>query len=169
MILTEKVEIKASNQNFDYYKNLGYDVEFGKELLVSINHLPMGSHYVILARCDRCGKERSIQYRGYKGYCPQCNSLVDLAERLDKLDDFSEVTIRPLRKYFIYCSNNTCSICGNKIWDNQEIPLILDHIDGNSSNWTRTNLRVVCPNCDALLPTWKGRNRGNGRLCRRTK
>jgi 5-methylcytosine-specific restriction endonuclease McrA len=49
------------------------------------------------------------------------------------------------------------------------IPLILDHIDGNSDNWKLPNLRLVCGRCDMLLPTYKNKNKGNGRHKRRER
>ena len=49
------------------------------------------------------------------------------------------------------------------------MPLILDHIDGNSDNWKLSNLRLVCGRCDMLLPTYKAKNRGNGRHYRRQR
>lgn len=49
------------------------------------------------------------------------------------------------------------------------LTLILDHIDGNPENNRRDNLRLICPNCDSQLPTYKSRNRGNGRAFRRQR
>ena len=46
---------------------------------------------------------------------------------------------------------------------------ILDHVDGDASNNRRENLRLVCPNCDSQLPTFKARNRGNGQAWRRQR
>ena len=31
---------------------------------------------------------------------------------------------------------------------------------------TKNPKRVICPNCDALTPTYKGLNKGNGRKAR---
>ena len=38
------------------------------------------------------------------------------------------------------------------------IPLELDHVDGDRTNNLLCNLRLVCPNCHALTPTYRGRN-----------
>lgn len=47
----------------------------------------------------------------------------------------------------------------------QKVPIIkiVDYIDGNSGNWYFNNLRLVCGNCDMQLPTYKSKNKGNGR------
>lgn len=62
-----------------------------------------------------------------------------------------------------------CDICKITEWNGNIVPLILDHIDGNSENCFPNNLRLICPNCDALLSTYMGRNRGNGRHIRRQR
>lgn len=73
------------------------------------------------------------------------------------------------RRYMLYTQSHQCEICGRERWEGEEIPLIADHIDGNPRNHDISNMRLICPNCDAQLPTYKGRNKGNGRYYRRER
>ena len=62
-----------------------------------------------------------------------------------------------------------CTCCGNTEWLSNPIPLELDHIDGNSENNSLTNLRLLCPNCHALTPTYRGKNKASARDGDRTR
>jgi hypothetical protein len=52
-----------------------------------------------------------------------------------------------------------CSCCKLDTWMDQPIPLELDHIDGNHQNNALDNLRLLCPNCHSLTPTFRGKNK----------
>jgi hypothetical protein len=65
------------------------------------------------------------------------------------------------RRALIRERGHACEVCANASWMGQPIPLQLDHIDGNSDNNLRENLRLICPNCHAQTPTFGNRNRSN--------
>lgn len=75
-----------------------------------------------------------------------------------------------IRLHLMEAQSGCCAICGQAgTWLDLPLALIIDHIDGDASNNNRTHLRLVCPNCDSQLPTFKSRNRGRGRHVRRQR
>lgn len=75
-----------------------------------------------------------------------------------------------IRRYLTGAQSGCCAICGGATtWQGRPLAMVLDHIDGDPTNNCRENLRLICPNCDSQLPTYKGRNRGKGRHYRRQR
>jgi hypothetical protein len=75
------------------------------------------------------------------------------------------IVSRHVKRYLRDKYNNKCCVCG---WSeinpkSNIIPLVADHIDGDWQNNVEENLRLICPNCDSLSPTYAGLNKGNGR------
>ena len=62
-----------------------------------------------------------------------------------------------------------CCVCGLSEWMGKPIPIELDHVDGNSDNNTRTNLRLLCANCHAQTPTYRAKNKGRAGSRGRTR
>jgi len=53
---------------------------------------------------------------------------------------------------------NKCSICGLKnSWQQKELVMVLDHINGISDDNRIENLRLICPNCNSQTSTFAGR------------
>jgi hypothetical protein len=53
-----------------------------------------------------------------------------------------------------------CAECGLSEWRGEKLPLDLDHVNGVSDDNRQENIRLLCPNCHALTPTYRGRNKG---------
>ena len=74
-----------------------------------------------------------------------------------------------LREYIKYRDGNKCSVCGITEWNGQKLQFDIDHADGNPYNNDSKNLRFLCPNCHSQTPTYKAKNKGNGRTERRKR
>ena len=73
-----------------------------------------------------------------------------------------------IKTYMFEKYKNKCARCGwgkLNIYTNN-IPLEIEHIDGNYKNNNEENLILLCPNCHSLTSTYKGANVQNGRKTR---
>lgn len=74
-----------------------------------------------------------------------------------------------IKMYLFRKYNNRCARCG---WGElnpytKNVPLEVEHIDGNYQNNKEENLILLCPNCHSLTSTYKGANLNYGRKQRK--
>jgi hypothetical protein len=66
-----------------------------------------------------------------------------------------------IKGYLIKLHGNKCLSCGwcevNEFTKN--VPIELEHIDGDFTNNKIENLTLLCPNCHSLTSTYKGANK----------
>ena len=55
-----------------------------------------------------------------------------------------------------------CSICKISKWQDKELSLQLDHINGVHNDHRLNNLRFLCPNCHSQTTTFAGKNKKKG-------
>lgn len=61
------------------------------------------------------------------------------------------------KRYMIKKHGHFCMSCKLSSWQGKSIPLELEHVDGVSSNHSEENLKLLCPNCHAMTPTYRRR------------
>lgn len=123
-------------------------------------------------QCVVCGK-----HLAYGHLTPYCYTHLREKQNQEKIEHWLKTgdtgcgvstTIRNgIRRYIFEDQNKQCAICGMpNEWNGKELRFVLDHIDGNASNNDRSNLRLICPNCDSQLPTFKSKNKNSARKFR---
>ena len=95
MILTDTVKIGITYNNIRHYSNFYNNLKIGNKIEIKINQLPIGSHQLILSKCDICGKEKNIPYRDYlKSFnnlkiftCNHCKNIKNENTKKEKYDN----------------------------------------------------------------------------------
>lgn len=98
-------------------------------------------------------------YREGKTGCRNNHNMPSLKRVMVKNSTYSRGALKS-RLIQSGALKNECSICGQGLeWQGMNLVMVLDHINGVNNDHRRCNLRLVCPNCDSQLPTYKGRNK----------
>lgn len=121
--------------------------------------------------CINCGKEHTtVSWRLGKF----CNVTCQQEKYFElRVEEWLKNNVTPgkgvIKKYLANIQGYHCSVCGITEWNNKQIVLELEHKDGNAENNAIDNLCLICPNCHSQTPSFKGRNKGNGRHARRQR
>lgn len=125
-----------------------------------------------LAVCASCG----LEIPGRQKYCSiACQQSL---ARTVRITTWLDTGVAPagrdaghyMKRFLLAEQAGACAVCGLPAeWAGQPLVLVLDHVNGDATDNRRVNLRLVCPNCDSQLPTFKSRNRGRGRHARRQR
>ena len=119
--------------------------------------------------CLCCGKE-FVPHHKTSQFCS--NECVIKYHHIQKMKQVKEnngigCDWRQIKNYILETRGHKCEICGSETWMGKPIPLVLDHINGRASDDRLDNLRLVCCNCDAQLPTYKSKNKNSDRRKRK--
>lgn len=132
-----------------------------RQVLMALGVKPAGGNYSTLRKAIKyfnLNTSHMLHQRSNKGktFGPRQDLQVYLSN--EKPIQSNKLRKRLLREGLL---KHQCSMCSLTDWLGVQIPLELDHIDGNNMNNNFENLRLLCPNCHAMTPTYRGRNIGN--------
>jgi protein-arginine kinase activator protein McsA len=137
--------------------------------------------------CANCGKTFTVSAKGRRAhFCSQsCKNEFYSNKKQDRFNqwlngdltdciiqgisggELKHVLRRQVKEYLLIKQNYCCAICGSlNVHNNKPLIFVLDHVDGNWQDNHKSNLRMICPNCNSQLETTK-HNHGKGRFSSR--
>jgi hypothetical protein len=131
------------------------------QTLKKLGVAPYGGNYEVLRKAIRHFK---IDVSHFTGQLWNKGRTFGVKHPLEKyLSNELQIQSYKLKKRLLSegVLDEKCSSCGKKEWLGQPIPLELDHINGKRQDNRLSNLRLLCPNCHALTPTYRGKNRAS--------
>lgn len=133
----KKMGLRAAGGN---YKTITKYIE---EYQINIEHFD--AHQVRIKKINQMTSDKKIP----------------LSEILVENSDYNRHRLKE-RLYDENIKIRQCELCGQgEIWNGEKMSLIIDHINGVWNDNRIENLRIVCPNCNATLPTHCGKNKTN--------
>jgi hypothetical protein len=126
------------------------------EMLVKTNRVRKGGN---LKTLKKYLNKYNIDYSKISNFKYKKPTKRNLDEVLVKDSSYYNTSNLKERLYNEGVKSRKCEMCGQgEIWNGEKISLILDHINGINNDNRLENLRIVCPNCNATLPTHCGKN-----------
>ena len=147
------------------------NLEKGKQSVIDYNITC--NEEKLYKNCINCENNYVIDRREMskiRKFCSgKCHKEFESKDKIIRIEN-GDISLhgKQYKKYLILKYGNECMKCGwNEInITSGKVPVELEHIDGNSENNKLENLKLLCPNCHSLTPTYKALNKGNGRYKR---
>jgi hypothetical protein len=131
-----------------------------REVLIKLNIRCAGGNFKTLKKyLELYTIETSHFIKNYSNMVDKSrNRKINLNEILVEDSKYSRTSLKK-RLYDEGIKERKCCLCGQgEEWNGMKISLILDHINGVHNDNRIDNLRIVCPNCNAGLDTFAGKN-----------
>lgn len=134
-----------------------------------------GKYYYTKHKCEFCGQNITdgIKLKFCNDICRNAQRQSVETEKLEawlagKITGHSGPAFKVknfVKRWMVEKYGEKCSLCGwaKKNPTTGKIPVEVDHIDGNAENTTPENLRLLCPNCHSLTPTFRALNKKSAR------
>ena len=133
-----------------------------RQVIKELGLRPSGGNY---EQVRKYIKENNLSTKHFKGRgwnaglrIPR-KPIIPLNEILVRNSSFQSYKLKK-RLFEANLKPRHCEMCGwAKTSETGYLPLELDHINGNRYDNRLENLRILCPNCHSLTPTYRSRQR----------
>ena len=133
-----------------------------RQVLGKVGLVEAGGNYAIIKWwIKKYGIDNShFTGRGYlKGKSHGWSKKIDLADILVENSNYQSNNLRK-RLIKVGLLKEECRSCNGTKWLGKNMPLELEHINGNKFDNRIENLELLCPNCHAFTTTYRGKNKG---------
>ena len=118
-------------------------------------------------KCATCGKtfelsrhKASVAKSGVHFCSRPCKDVGQRLEGVKAVHPAHYGSGRARREIYVRRRGRKCENCQGTEWLGHPMPLELHHVDGDTKNDSDNNLKLLCPNCHALTPNFRGRRKG---------
>ncbi|ARB11702.1 HNH endonuclease [Pectobacterium phage vB_PatM_CB7] len=125
--------------------------------------------------CLNCGVSGELSSNRLGKYCTNsCQREFEQKRRVsswlsgeEKGYSGKSAQLKPFVRRYLHDTRGTaCEECG---WDKRHpcdgsVLTEIDHVDGDAMNCTPENLKILCPNCHSMTPTFRARNKKSSRI-----
>ncbi len=134
-----------------------------RQALIKVGMKPEGANYTTIYKII---KEMNIDISHMTGQGWNRGDIMGLSrvntkpleEILVKDSTYTNTYNLKMRILAAGLKEHVCEMCGLRNWNAREIPLELNHVNGDRFDNRIENIQLLCPNCHAQTDNYRGKN-----------